>query len=130
MRVLLVKEMAMPFTDLLILGVAKVPDDAPAWITQEHLEACAANEALQREWQPAVGDWYFCRDLYEVLPITDLAAYYSEGCVRPLRTDLGKDDRGHWECDIYLHPDELKPAGAKAPRILSWLDIPPYTEPY
>lgn len=94
----------MPHTDLLLLHPSEAPAEA-TWVTQEHLQACAEDDDLQRAWEPAVGDWYFCRDLYKVMRINSLDAYYSQGDPRAiLKSDLGKDERGHWQCDIYLAP--------------------------
>ncbi len=94
----------MSMTDILLLRVSKGVDTAPAWLTQEHLEACAADRSMQAAWLPAVGDWYFCRDLYMVKQIASLDDYLSEGNPRTrLKSDLGKNTEGNkWLCDIYL----------------------------
>ena len=84
------------------LGVVDRPEDMPKWITNEYLQKCTDNQDLQKNWQPKTGDWYFCRDIYAVRQILDLDKYYSEGEVPPLKTDHGKDDKGHWMCDVYL----------------------------
>ena len=86
----------------LLLEAAKKPENIPTWLTQEYFEQCGANQELQKGWKPKVGDWYFCKDLYQIAEITDLEAYYSSGISSPLPTDHGKDSRGRWGCDIYI----------------------------
>lgn len=86
----------------LILAAAGGRENMPKWLTQEYFEKCMADEELQKNWSPRVGDWYFCVDLYKILEIEDLEKYYSEGKTPPLKSDHGKDSRGHWECDIYV----------------------------
>lgn len=90
--------------NLIILAAASRPSDMPPWITQENLEKCATDTQLQESWEPKIGDWFFCTDLYAVRQITNLTSYYYEGDVAALKSDHGKDSRGHWTCDIYLKP--------------------------
>lgn len=93
----------------LILDAVGNKDKLPDWITQDHIDKCTENVELQENWEPKVGDWYFCKDIYKILQINDLKSYYSEGDVLPLTSDHGKDSNGHWECDIYLpKPTEKK----------------------
>ena len=95
----------MPTTNILLLAAAIKDVQPPDWLTQELLEKSAADRELQAGWEPQVGDYYFCRDLYELLRIETLDHYHAEGDPRgSLKSDLGKDDRGHWECDIFLPP--------------------------
>lgn len=89
-------------TTRIFLDAAEKPANIPAWLTQEYLEKCAADTELQKSWEPKIGDWYFCGDLYQITQITDLLKYYSEGEVPSLPTDHGKNLNGHWTCDIYL----------------------------
>ncbi|MGC9968319.1 MAG: hypothetical protein ABSC29_01140 [Minisyncoccia bacterium] len=90
------------------LAGAQKPQNCPAWLTQEHMDRCAADSDLQHGWEPKIGDWYLCEDLYMVSQITSLESYYSEGDVRAvLKSDRRKDSRGHWPCDIYL-PEPAK----------------------
>lgn len=91
-------------------GRIKVPDNVPVWLTSEYLDQCLKNSTLQENWKPKVGDWYFCRDPYQILQITDLDQYYSEGKIPPLK-DVGKDTRGHWCCDVYLPDPSLAISG-------------------
>jgi len=88
----------MPIVPRCLIDFAGKPADAPDWLNQEHLDACANNRELQERWQPKVGDWYFCMDLYKVMQIVELANYESE---------RDSDSRGRQECDIYL-PDPTR----------------------
>ena len=78
-------------------------NDIPSFITQEYLDLCAMDEGLQKNWEPKVGDWYFCKDLWKILQIEVLEEYYAEGDPRmKLPSDHSKDAKGHWGCDIYI----------------------------
>lgn len=73
----------------------------PSWITQEYYGQCAQDTALQSQWKPKVGDWYACKDLYQIAQIKSLEGYRSSGDVQS-KYDRGKDSSGKWECDVYL----------------------------
>lgn len=81
----------------------------PEWMTQEHVDRCAKDVELQANWKPAVGDWYFCEDVYRVLQIKSLEAYSSAGDPKSqLSTDKGKEFNGRWRCDIFIpSPQQL-----------------------
>lgn len=74
----------------------------PEWLTQEYFERCLADKELQEHWEPKVGDWYFCKDFCLVIKIETLKDYYSEGNVKPLKTDSLLNSKMRWDCDIYI----------------------------
>lgn len=84
-------------------------ENIPDWLTQDHIDRCAADVELQANWKPAVGDWYFCEDVYRVLQIQSLESYSSAGDPKTqLPGDKGKQSNGRWRCDIFIpSPEQL-----------------------
>ena len=80
---------------------AATPDNMPSWITDEYLEKCRLDKEMQESWTPKEGDFFFCKDLYQIMQIADLDEYYKEGSIRSMK-DSPKNAEGQWECDIYL----------------------------
>jgi hypothetical protein len=88
----------------------------PAWLTNAYFKKCIGDETLQKRWDPKVGDYYFCADLYEILKIESLGGYYSPGIAR-LETDRPEGPAGRGGCDYYLPEPETSQKKTSRPRI-------------
>ncbi|HIH18147.1 MAG TPA: hypothetical protein HA282_00295 [Nanoarchaeota archaeon] len=85
------------------------PKDAPEWLTPQYLNECRENTELQKKWEPKVGDWYFCTDLYHILKIESVSKYYSEGdpCTR-LASDSSIGSIARGGCDVWIPNPETR----------------------
>lgn len=75
--------------------------EKPPWLTQEHFDRWELDGELQNRWEPKVGDFYFCSDLYEVLRINNLGSYYDPGLFR-LASDRPEGSAAKGGCDYFL----------------------------
>ena len=85
------------------------PADAPEWLTPSYIAECWDSSRLQRAWDPKVGDWYFCVDMYSVNKIESLAGFYSEGdpCMH-LPSDSPAGSIASGGCDVWIPDPKTK----------------------
>lgn len=91
--------------DLRVLGN---PRNAPAWLIPKYIADCIENKYLQSHWNPKVGDWYLCTDLFSVMQIESISGYYSSGDLS-LATDFPIGSISNGGCDFYIpNPRDLE----------------------
>ena len=84
------------------------PVNTPEWLTLKYIADCMENNYLQRHWNPKVGDWYMCTDLFSLMQIKSISEYYSSGDLG-LATDSSIGSISSGGCDVYIpKPGELE----------------------